>query len=470
MGKLNKQVYVCTFIACNILILFWGNNAHANTRVDSSMANDQSNVLNVSDSFKNKINMNNLQTSQGYPVGFDDVFEYALDVSKEYHALTREVESKEILKDKEERYYYPDITFSSETTEYWGGPSPDQEETQNFIITLEAKLYGSGVKDRIAASEMTLEAGNIGLVAHEISIYYTVLKYLTKIELTREYEAFAQELRKDIEVYYLKQVNSTNVGVSTQSDAMQARLAVAEFDDTVYSVVSNVEQYFNKLVEETGIDIDFSDPITQGKVGLDFASLEPLLVDEEKTVTSDELLANNAELLQTQKALKSSFYNARSTRELVKVEVTSENYLQTNGDSKTQAFGDTDESSIQLNVELDIFNYGLKADQDSAYKMYEAEKFRFDMQFQQVMDNFRTSVTTYNQQRIQRDKTVEQIDILAELIENQKEEIFTDQVTYKDIVESISKLNKAKQTLLNIDLMLFDTLYELETLKSNKIL
>ncbi|WED20669.1 TolC family protein [Vibrio sp. JC009] len=411
-----------------------------------------------------------LTPKDGYLLNFDDVFELALSSSKEYHALGKEVDSKTILKDKEEKYYYPTATMNSETTKYYGSPTPDATETQKFILKLNSKLYGSAVKDKIAASQQSLDAGNISLEAQEISIYYTVLKYLTKVELTRQYEKTAEEFRKEIEIYYLKQVNSTNEGVSTQTDAMEAKLSVAEFDDSVYSVVSNIEQYFKKLSEETGIDLGTDENISMDKIGVNYQRLEPYLAMDVPEITPKELIATNSELRKIQKNLKSSLYNAQATRERFTVELTSENYLMTNGDTNSHSWGDTDESYIQLNLELDLFNQGTQADQDSAYKMYEAEKLRFDKQYKQYMDQFRTNLTNYNQQQIKRQKTADQVDILAGLIENQKEEIYTDQVTYKDIVDSIKKLNNAKQTLLEIDLNLFDTLYELETLKSQKLL
>ncbi|MDV7105618.1 hypothetical protein R3X26_14520 [Vibrio sp. TH_r3] len=405
-----------------------------------------------------------------YLMDFDAVFKLALDSSKEYHALTRELESKFILKDKEDKYYYPEATLNSETTEYWGNPTPEAEETQDFILTINSKLYGSAVKDKIAASQMAVDASNISLTAQEISVYYIVLKYLTKIEFTRQYQQFAEALREEIEVYYLKQVNSTNEGVSTQTDAMEAKLSVAEFDDSVYSVVSNIDQYFKQLIEETGIDAELTEESMQNNVGVNYKRLQPLLGREIRELTAEELIANNADLQKTQKTLQSSLHSARSARERFVVEFSSESHFLTNGDSGQYDYGDTDESFVQLNVELDLFNHNLQSDQDSAFKMYEAEKLRFDKQFKQSMDQYKTSLTNYNQQVIKRQKTADQIDILLQLIENQKNEVFTDEVTYTDIVESISKLNTAKQTLLNIDLALFDIIYELETIKSNKVL
>lgn len=406
----------------------------------------------------------------GYWLNFEDVFELALTSSNEYHALKKEVDSKSILKEKEENYFYPNMTLNSDTTKYYGSPSPDPNETQEFIVKLESKLYGSAVDDKIAASQQNLDAGNISLQAQELSVYYTVLKYLTKIELTREYEKTAEEYRKEIEIYYLKQVNSTNEGVSTQTDAMEARLSVAEFDESVYSVVANIEQYFKKLSEETGVDLSFEVDNAEDKIGVDYRRLKPLLALQIPEITAKELLERNSELQKIQKTLKSSLYTAQSTRELVTIDLTSENYLTTHGDTGTHSIGDTDDSYVELSVEIDLFNQGLQADTDSAFKMYEAEKLRFDKQLKQYMDQYQTNLTNYNQQLTKRKKTAEQVGILAGLIENQKEEIYTDKVTYKDIVESLTKLNKAQQTLLNIDLNLFDTLYDIETLISEKML
>lgn len=408
--------------------------------------------------------------TSGYLLNFDAVFELALSHSKEYLALGKEVDSKTILKEKEEKYFYPKAYLSSETTKYYGTPVPDSTLNHDYILKLDSKLYGSAIEDKIAASKSSLDAGIISLEAQEISVYYTVLKYLTKIELTREYEKAAEQYRKEIEIYYLRQVNSSNQGVSTQTDAMEAKLAVAEFDESVYSVVSNIEQYFRKLSEETGIDLELDAGNAQEKIGVDYSRLEPLLGVEIRNITAKELLESNADLRRTQKTLKSTLHSAKSTRERFTVELTSESHLLMEGDSGESTGGDTDESYVQLNMELDLYDHATQSDKDSAVKMYEAEKLRFDKQFKQAMDQFKTNLTNYNQQKTKRQKTADQVDILAELIENQKEEIYTDQVTYKDIVESISKLNNAKKTLLDIELNLFDTLYDLKTLKSEKIL
>lgn len=412
----------------------------------------------------------NAAINAGYLVKFDDVFELALDSSKEYQALTREVESKTILKDKEEKYYYPRASINSETTKFYGTPVPSPDETQDFIFKLDSKIYGSAVSDKIAASREILEAGNISLRAQEINVYYTVLRYLTKIELTRKYEKIAEQYRKEIEKYYLKQVNSTKEGVSTQTDTMEARLSVAEFDDSVFSVVSNIEQYFKQLTEETGIDLRLYEKGGVDDIGIDYKRLQPLLATNINEISPKELIATNADLQRAQRTMKSSLYSAQAARERFVVEITSENHFVTTGDIEGNDYGDTDQSYIRLNVEIDLFNHGTQADKESAIKMYQAERLRFDQQYKQSMDAFRTALTNYNQQKTKRQKTADQVDILAQLIENQKEEIFTDQITYKDIVDSIAKLNRANQTLLEIDLNLYDTLYEIGKLKSEKIL
>ena len=74
-------------------------------------------------------------------------------------------------------------------------------------------------------------------------------------------------------------------GVSTQTDAIEAKLSVAEFDDSVFSVVSNIEQYFKQLSEETGIDLGIDPENSEDKIGINYKRLKPLLDKTSKRVS-----------------------------------------------------------------------------------------------------------------------------------------------------------------------------------------
>ncbi|WP_114764654.1 TolC family protein [Vibrio rhodolitus] len=402
-----------------------------------------------------------------YDLGFREVLNQALDISYEYKALNYELRSTEILKDKEESYFYPTATLSSEQKEYYGEPRPDPDSTGKAILTLRAKVWGSSTDDRIDASENNRLSGEMNLKGKELEIYYVVLKYLTKVELTREFKRQTDEIRVELENFYQKQLNATEAGVSTQSDAMEVELTKSRFEEQVFAVVSNIDRYFRDLRIETGLELG-SQEQTQ-RIGIDYNKLVSVLDINVTKFDSHALIRDNYGLRSTEYLLKATLQSAKAQRERLKIDLVNETHVALYGGNDQYEWGDTDDSYFGLNVTYDLYNHGIGADQESALELYKAEKERYDMGVQKFLAQLDATALDYENTMAKRNNLIEQLRINRELIENQKNEIYTDKVTYLDIAESISSLNQSEIALLNMELSLYDQLYELMELKSQKI-
>ncbi|WP_185067014.1 TolC family protein [Vibrio ponticus] len=402
-----------------------------------------------------------------YDLGFIEILEQALAVSHEYKALQFELESSEILQDKEEKFYYPSATLSSELKEYYGDPRPDPDGTGEGIFKLSTKVWGSSVGERIDASENNRLSGEMNLKSKELEIYYTVLRYLTRIELTRHFERQSDLIRTELESFYKKQLNATKEGVSTQSDAMEVELTKSRFEEQVFAVVSNIDKYFRDLRVETGVVFDSKEQTE--KIGLDYNKVLSVLDADVTQFESDTLIQDNYSLRSTDYLVKAALKSAKAQRERVKVDLVNETRVALYGGEDSFLPGDTNESYVGVTVTVDLYNHATAADQEASVKLFKAQKERYDNDVQKLLAKIEAMTLDYENTLAKRDNLVEQLRINRELIENQKNEIFTDKVTYLDIAESISSLNQSEIALLNMELNLYDQLYSLMELKSQKI-
>lgn len=402
-----------------------------------------------------------------YDVKFEDVVKEALKVSYDFKALVHELKSSEILQDKEKKYYYPTATLSTEMNEYYGSPEPDPDSTGEGILTISAKLWGTGVSDRIGASDKNRLSGVMNLKSKELGIYYTVLKYLTKIEMTRHFKQETNTIRVELEEYYQKQLNATKLGVSTQSDAMEIELTKSRFEEKVFAVVSNISKYFRDLRIETSLQ--FGSEKETDRIGIDYNRLINILEQGVSDFESEKMIAKNYDLRSSDYVLGATRLSAMAQRERFKVELINESHLAAYGGNDSFETGDTDDSYVGLVLTYDLFNHSLAADQKSSIALYRAEKERYDNDILKFMGRLDAKVEDYKNTAVKRNNLIEQLRISRELIENQKNEIFTDNVTYQDIADSLSSLNQSQISLLNMELTLYDLLFEIMELKSEKI-
>jgi len=410
---------------------------------------------------------NEAVSASDYAVTFHDILDQALRISHEYKALISENNSSEMLFEKESEYYLPTVYISSDLKEYYGSTAADEDSSGEVVLNVTSKLWGSSVSDRIDASENNVNSAKMNIKNKELDIYYTVLKYLTKVELTRHFEQESKQTKDELDHFYRKQLNATREGVSTQSDSMEVKLSKSKFDEKVFAVKSKIDQYFRELRIKTGLKIDAENK--KSSVGLDYHKLISKLELEVADFDSYRLVNHNYGLLSSYYVMEAARQMANAQRERFNVSVVNETHLAIYGGDNAYKSGDMDDSYIGLSFNYDIYNKAVEQDKNSALQLYIAEKERYEEKVDSFLAQLDAKSADYKNTLIQRNKLREQLRINRSLIENQKNEIYTDKITYLDIVESLSSLNQSKIDLLNIELTLYDYLYALMALKSERI-
>lgn len=403
-----------------------------------------------------------------YEISFSEVFQDALSQSNEYKALRQEILSSDDLVKVERRYFYPSLTLGSEFKMLYGKPDPTPDSLGELKLSLKAKIYGSGVSERIDAAEEFLDSGHLKLRQAELDIYYVVLKFLTKIERTRHYKIQADKLRIEFESYYHKQLNATKEGVSSQSNAMEVELNKVRFDEAVFGVVSNIDKYFKQLKEEIGYKI--SDGVDKNNIGINYRELLAILDRPIGDINVNDLIYLNKGMMSELKIVEASKLNAQSQRERLTVTLSNEYYNTLYGkDNDNDLRGNTDKSFVSIKIEYDIFNEQAALNKSSNMHVYLAEKDRYFKNTEQFKARIEALILKYETLLQQRNATIKQLSLNRDLIENQKREILIDKITYLDIAESMSAFNKAQIGLMNLELNLFDVIYQIMTMKSEPI-
>jgi outer membrane protein TolC len=402
-----------------------------------------------------------------YRVTFQDVFQDALSKSNEYKALKQEVMSSNELLNKENKFYYPTVTVGTELKEFFGSPTPEPERIGALQLNLNAKLYGTGVHNRISAAQKNLDSGEYSLKQTELDIYYVVLKYLTKIERTRFYEIESNKLRAELENYYKKQLIASEEGVSSQSNAMEVELNKVRFEEAVFGVVSNVDKYFKELREEIGYRIN--DDFNQDLTGIDYSTIAKILDQDMMLFDINDMISWNNGLLAELQLIEASKQSAEAQRERFSITLSNENDLTTYGGIDNNLEGNTDKSFIAVNFEYDLFNEQQASSKRSSIHLYLAEKERYFLKLEKFKAQFESLAFKYKTLKRQREANIAQLTLNRKLIENQKREILIDKITYLDVVESMSAFNNAQISLMNLEMNLYDVIYQMMTMKSDKI-
>lgn len=399
-----------------------------------------------------------------YPIKFEDVVQESLSVSDEIAALQKELSSSKDLLEGEQAYYFPKVTLATELKRFYGAIDPAPDKTGELLFNVNAKVYGDKVQQKIDAAEKTYSAGEYALKNETLKLYYTVLKYMTKIERTRFYDYQASLLRMELESFKDKQANATRSGVSTDSNLKEVELIYARFNESVYGVTSAIDSYFKSLSQETGFVV-----VNPADVGLSYQRLSSLLDKQQALYDAGKIEAANFDFLAQKSTLESARLAAESQRERVKLSIVTENYLNLINETNNDFGGAVNKSYLGLRLDVDLFDHQKTKTQNAAFNSYYAQKHRFENTKRQLVAKYESLKTQYENLLAKRTFTLEQIRLSRVLIESQKRELITDKVTYLDIAKILLTFNDAFVSLNNLDIQIYETIYDLMLLQSEEI-
>ena len=399
-----------------------------------------------------------------YKTGLDDVVSEALHRSKELKSLEYQQNSFKETVDLEKGYFYPKVSVDTEFKHFYGDVLPEPENLGEVILNVNSKIYSDAVDDKIKSAEFTEQAGLYTLKGKEEDIYYTVLKALTKIERSRFYVYEMGILRKEILKYIALQKKSTRAGVSPVSDLKESELVLSRFDDVIYGVKSDIERSFNDLKIATGFETK-----TPDEVGLPVQELLNLTDKKLSDFNSKMILRNNFKIISQEKGVVAAKYAVNAQREKIKVVLVNEthaNYLDDSdlsiGDIKTNSY-------FGAKLVVDLFDYQKDRSSATAYYEYLAQKETLESDKEKMLSQAVLLEENYKSLSGKRKNLLEQIRLNRSLIQNQKNELLTNRITYLDLVESLQAFNKTFTSLLDLDVQLYDTVYDYWALNSERV-
>lgn len=399
-----------------------------------------------------------------YPIGLEQVYQSALSVSNEYRAIQQEALSNEALYEAEEKYFMPKVSLNGEWNKYYGSETPDPSTSDALKLNVDIKLWGTGVADRTSAAYNNRTATSLLVTGTELSVYQTVLRYLAKIERTRQYLAENEAISERLNLFVQRQRVASNEGSSAISDLKEAELEQSRYRDSVSRIRTSIDQMFRSLREETNYHATNPD-----QVGLSTVTLAQLLTEDISLVDVSTILQNNVELQNRQRLLDAQLYSAHAQRERFSVSLVNETQMEVFGDDDWDSGDIKSDSYVGLKATYDLFNFQNNKSQKSAYYLYEAENERVNLLKEQLSSQLNSLQEEFLDTKDKRESLLEQITLNEELVAAQERELLINKLEYVDIVKSLASLNESYITLLNYDLTLTDSVVDILALNSQRL-
>lgn len=402
--------------------------------------------------------------SQQYTVGLMQVYEAVTAQSAQLQALKSEQTANRLTLDSVEGYAYPKVSLGSEIKQYYANQEVDPAQSGDLSLKLSSKLYGSAQSDKISASASTLNASDYDVQGLETELYYIVLSSLATIERTRFYlyqsELLAQEMNGDIE--RLKQ--AVVEGVSPVSELKEAELIRSRFNDAVYGQTANIEKAFNELALKTGYEVD-----SPAEVGFPIQQLHELIVNPIQNFNIDDVLQKNLKLNSQKATMMSARFSALSEYETLNVSFNNETHVEVLGSEEVEIGEITGSSFVGLSMNWDLYDYQKSTSQSASLQRYESEKKRYQQEKEKLRSGLVLLKDSYDSLFIKRENLINQIKLNRGLIQNQKNEVFADKVTFLDLIKSISSFNQLYISLLDIDVQIYQKSFEYWEYENRKV-
>lgn len=405
-----------------------------------------------------------------YPISVNNLFEQAEQISNEIKSIKSRLESSEYMLKSEKEYYVPKANIANEHKSLYGKPALPTNVTNEVILDISSKLYGSEVSKKINAAEYGLSSNDYLLEQKKLELYYSVLVFLSKIERTRQYEYEASLLRTETVEYLNKLKRAVDSGIAPYSDLRQSELNLVRYDDAVYGAVSAKEKYFDDLERATGIYIS-----DRNNTGINYQRLRSLIEGRIVDFSETMVLSNNLELKAKSADVERARLAAESQNERLSLSFISQNVTSTlDGNPATagdyRAWDSKNKSYVGLRVDYQLYDAQKSNQQSAAMAAYRDEKYALMDKQQKMRNDVLTLRNTMSSLLAKRENMLEQIRLNRELLETQKKEVVIDKVTFLEMSKNYLLFNQSYLSLLTLDMQIYDTIFEYGKLRAQKLI
>lgn len=406
--------------------------------------------------------------SRSYSVGLDEIVEEAKTNSRLLESLRKKHKAAEILLDSEKAYFYPKVSLASNIKQHYGDSTAnvDLNREGDLSVKVESKIYGDATNEKIEGARNVERAAFYDVKSKENEIYYIVLNALSKIERSRHYIHNANTLRQEMMEYLNSLGNAIKEGVSPASEFKKAELAIAKFDDAMFSEKSNIERYFYELKVATEINFHDSE-----LVGIPFTMLESLSDEASHEFIQQDAIGNNFKVIAKEFNVKVLKYSALSQNEDIKLTAVNESFVDTIADKSSGAptWKIQGESYIGLRLDMTLFDYQKNRNDEASILQYLAGSDGLEDEKQKIRSQVELLDTNYDATVLKQDNMKEQIELSRNLVESQKNDLWIDRVTHQDLIETLVSHNQSAISLLALDIQADTSIYTYWELKSESI-
>jgi hypothetical protein len=405
-----------------------------------------------------------------YPVTVNTLVEQAERVSNEIKSVKSRLESSGYTLESEKDYYVPRAGIANEHKQLYGKPVLTPNVTNEVILDVTSKLYGSEVDKKINAAEYGVSSNEYLLDQKKLELYYSVLVFLSKIERTRQYEYEASLLRTETVEYLNKLKRAVDSGIAPYSDLRQSELNLVRYDDAVYGAISAKEKYFDDLERATGLYVSDRD-----NTGVNYQSLRNLIEGRRFDFSETTVLSNNLELKAKSADVERARLAAESQNERLSLSFISQNVTSTlDGNPATagdyRAWDSKNKSYVGLRVDYQLYDAQKSKQQSAAMAAYRDEKYALMDRQQKIRNDVLTLKNTLSSLLAKRENMLEQIRLNRELLETQKKEVIIDKVTFLEMSKNYLLFNQSYLSLLTLDTQIYDAIFEYGKLNAEKLL
>ena len=398
-----------------------------------------------------------------YRVGVDELVDYVINNSPVFSGHIAGIEAARLAHEVDRKYYVPKVNLAFEAKYLFGEPDPDPDNTLEAILNVNSKVWGSQQANTKAASFKGLEYENLSFEKKRMEIYYQVLGILAKIERVRFYQYEADLLRQEKVDLIEKLTNSVESGIAPVSELKEAELNLVRFDETILNATSIKESLFNELHTITGVEV-----LQQEEVGVNLGKVNSL-IENEFGFSEQDIVNNSLEIRVDKASLDQTKLQAESENERVKLSIISEVKSPVIEEPTIKTGEIRNTSYVGLRVDIQLYDFQAKTSRQSSLANALRQENDLKDKQQRLSAEVSRIKTQYSSLQNQRENAFIQVRIGRELIESQKMEVLLDKVTYLDLSKAVMLYNGGFQTLMNLDMQLYDVIFNYMKIKGDEV-
>lgn len=398
-----------------------------------------------------------------YTVGIDELMDFVINNSPIFSGHKAGIESARLLHEADKRYYLPKFNLAFEAKNLIGTPNPDPDKTIEAILNVNSKVWGSQQANTNAASFKGLEYEKLSFERKRNEVYYQILRILAKIERVRFYQYEVGILRQEKINLIERLTNSVESGISPVSELKEAELNLVRFDETILNAISIKESLFSELHTLTGVEV-----LNHEQVGINFGKVNGY-IERKINFSEQDIVEYSLEIRVDKISLEQTSLSAEAENERVKLSLISELKSPIASEPELGSGSIRNTSYLGFRMDIQLYDFQSKTLKKSAKATVLRQESELRDKQQRLSAEVLRIKTQYNSLQNQRENAFVQVRIGRELIESQKSEIILDRVTYLDLSKAVMLYNSGFQTLMNLDMQLYDVIFNYLTIKGSEI-